>query len=823
MAAFIQKLFKSRKPSETTKKSSKDPLQVAAQPELSRTSLREDQLKTLQDSPTEAVLTELAIKGVTADIRLEAASRLTDTGSLQQVQKQAKGRDKSVYQAVRQTLQNIRDDQAITEKLSQTITTLINNVRDQASSDNTKLYKARLEALVQQWAEVEDHATAEQAQSFLEAAHTCRERISVMQAALDDELRQQEQKQQRSETLALLTNTLTDLKNQSPELLPSQAALDALQKTQENRWLEATRDTSVEKQEQKAYESKMHALRCYLSAVRHIGQEKDNLLSLASEQGENKETDVRERAQTLLAIIAWPDGYPAPEILEPIRKLAGAPPKAAKPDNTGNHEKQRALTAELGNSIIKLEAALEAKQLKASKQLLKTTQHQLKGLEHRHAKPFLARIQLLTGQLRELSDWQGFATEPKQITLCEQMEYLAEQPMEPETKAEHIKKLQNEWRELGGTPNRDLWTRFKKASDQAYLPCKAYFSAKSGLKQANLEKRKTICDELETFLNNVDWTAIDWKAVEKIHLTARQEWKDAWPVEFRDNRQTQKRFDSLLKQLETPLDQERHRNEALKKKIVEKAIELSDLEPLQDAMNQAKNLQTEWKAIGITRHREDRKLWQEFRKACDVIFARRDAQRNELQQVAAEADEAARVVLDMVSQIKQPTDEESLSVAISHLRELDTSSLSSTVREQVQVEKQRLNKLTTDIKLRTEINQWKALVLARVNGALAAEQIPEHWPELVTDREQTGFKELAIRAEILGGIASPEADQQFRMEIQVRRLAEGMGSSEKADNRLNALEKLVSGWCLRPSDTNPSQSLAERINNALTTLMPDQS
>lgn len=822
MAAFIQKLFKSRKPSKVTQQNRKHAPPEEVQPEVERNSLREDQLKSLQDSPATTMLIELAIKGVTADIRLNAATRLTDADSLQQVQKQAKGRDKSVYQATRQALQTLRDEQARKDKLSETIITLITSVRDQARSEDTKLYKARLDAAIGQWDGVEKHATPEQAQSFLEAAHQCRERIQAMQNALDEQKRQQDQKQQRDETLTLLANTLTDLKNQPPELFPSLAALDALQKTQENRWLEATRDTSVGKQEQKAYEEKMLALRSYLNAVRHISQEKDALLSLAEALGENTEVSgyLRERAQALIAAIAWPNGYPMPEILEPARKLAGTP-KAAKPLNADNQEKQKILAIELGHTIEKLEAALESKQLKISKQFLKTTQHQLKGLDHRHAKPFQAKIQLLTGQLRDLSDWQGFATEPKQITLCEQMEYLAEQPMDPEAKAEHIKQFQNQWSSLGGSSNRDLWTRFKKASDQAYEPCKEYFSAKSGLKQVNLEKRKAICNELDMFVNNADWTTIDWKAAEKIHLTARQEWKAAWPVEFRDNRQPQKRFDSLLKKLEAPLDEERKKNESLKKDIVDKATALLDREPLQDAMNQAKNLQGDWKAIGITRHREDRKLWQEFRKACDGIFARRDTQRNEQQQAAIEADKLAELALGEMANRDQTSEPEALEAAISSLRELDASTLSPAVREKLQIEKQRLHKLLTNKRLQADIHRWQALILTKVNGEPVAEDIPAHWPELATGLEQTEYRELTIRAEILSGVASPESDQQLRMEIQVQRLTAGMGSADKTSDQTKELEKLVAGWCLQSPETPPTSDLAERLNKTLETRIPD--
>ncbi|MBW7472381.1 DUF349 domain-containing protein [Marinobacter sp. M216] len=821
MAAFIQKLFKSRKSPEATGKVRKEVPAPDAPQEDTRASLREAQLETLKGSPEQARLAELAVEGVTADIRLEAAGRLTDAESLQQVQKKAKGRDKSVYQSVRQALQKLREEQARLESLSQTITTLINHAKDQARSDDTKLYEARLGALTRQWAEVEAHANAEQAQSFLEAVHRCKERLAAVQSAQADEERQEEQRLQREETLALLANTLDDLKTQSPETLPSLASLDALQKTQENRWLEATRDTSVDRQQQKAYETSMLSLRNYISAVRRTTQEKDTLaeLTAANASGDDGADERREQARQLIREINWPENFPMPALLESVRQLAGKP-KQSKPASTEDLEKQKAIAAELEASMTSLEAALEAKQLRESRQLLKTVQQQFKSLDRRHGKPFQARMQLLNGQLRELSDWLGFATEPKQIELCEQMEYLAEQPMEPEAKAERIKELQNEWRNLGGSSDRALWTRFKAASDKAYEPCKDYFSAKSGLKRANLEKRKAICEELETFLNHADWSTIDWKAAEKIHLTARQEWKAAWPVEFRENRQVQKHFDDLLKKLEAPLDQERQKNEALKQEIVDKANALIDHEPLQDAMNQAKNLQADWQAIGITRHREDRKLWQAFRKACDQIFARRDAHRNEQQQATRAADEAAAPVIEESRKLSSEDDGSTLSDALSKLHELQVSALSATLKDKVQGEKQRLKQALTEQQLRADVSYWQSLVMARLEGPADAAQVPGHWPELAAGQDSLDHGELVIRAEILGGITSPDFDQQRRMEIQVQRLAEGMGSTEPASNEFRELEKLVARWCLQPADASPDEALAKRLSNALAAVVP---
>lgn len=818
MAAFIQKLFRSRKTTEAAPKSRKTIQPTPVEQEDTRTSLREEQLATLDSSPSQDVLAKLAIEGTTAEIRQSAASRLTEESHLQQVQKQAKGKDKGVYQAVKLTLQKLREEQARQKNIADTIATLISHARDQARSDDTKLYEARLESLLKQWSDVEHHAAPEQAQAFLEAVHSCRERVAAIQSAAEDEKRQREQALQRRETLGMLTSTLNELKGQSPETLPSLASLDALQKTQENRWLEATRDTYVEKQEQKTYETAMLALRNYLGAVRRIHQDRETIRELGAilENRDDVSDDQRAQAKTLLSDINWPEGYPTPTLLEPLRKLAGK--RKGPVEKPQDQDRQKALASRLEADLKQLEVSLEAKQLKESKQLFKTAQQHFRDLDHRHGKPYQARMQLLNGQLRELTDWQGFATEPKQIALCEQMEYLADQPMDPEAKAERIKELQNEWRELGGSSDRSLWSRFKAASDKAYEPCKAYFSAKSGLKQANLEKRSAICEQLENFLTNADWSSIDWKAAERIHQTARQEWKEAWPVEFRDNRTVQKRFDELLKQMEAPLDEERRKNEGLKQEIVDKAQALEDHEPLQEAMSRAKALQADWQAIGITRHREDRKLWQAFRKACDQIFARRDAERSEQQQASRAADESAQAALQKSSGVTNDSDEQTVTTALALLREIDASTLTKSVREQVHQETQRLNKILSGLQLRDKMASWQSLVLAAASGDFASDSAPEHWAALAETSDTREPTELVIRAEILCGVPSPETDQQRRMEIQVQRLADGMGSADNGNDQMKDVEKLLADWCLGGVGKDADTGLAERLNNALANL-----
>lgn len=812
MAAFIQKLFKGRAkpgPEQT-------PIKAETVDEPSRQALVDEQQHQLETALSEQQLETLALSGKTAEIRLRAAEKVTDPNSLQRLQRNARGKDKAVYQVVRHKLHEQREADLLGQRREEAILAAIRQAQEHARSNNTQYYEARLDTLLKQWKPLESSASAQQATDFLDAIHQCRERVRAFQEEAEAERIQQARSEERKHTLALLEETLADLKQQADDYLPSHAALDALQKTQENRWLEATREARVEKAEQKAYEALMQSLRTYIAAVKRFNQQMPAIRALLAHNADTDSTDEDHSASPveLLRLIDWPDGYTQPATLVKLRRLAGdrkPAPAPRSPDQAG--EKQA-----LAKTLEALSESLESRQLKESKQFFKHAQQQLRALDERHARGFQARFQLLSGQLAELQDWQGFATQPKQIHLCEQMEYLAAQHMEPEAKASKIKELQNEWRELGGSSDRELWQRFKHASDLAYEPCKAYFSAKSGLKQSNLETRRTICEQLAEFVEQTDWQAADWKAVEKIHRVARDEWKAAWPVEFRDNRPLQKRFDELLAAVEAPLNEERDRNEALKADIVARAEALVDHEPLGEAMDQAKNLQNEWKSIGITRHRQDRKLWQAFRSACDAIFARRDAARNEQ---VAQTEQADAQLADLLTRTTalEAGDAETRRALINELKVIGQQPLSATMTEKLRAELHRLRSLEEKSQLEATIRDWQQHVRSRVDGTTVPEALPADWTARAETHSDLTARELVIRAEILTAQPSPEQDQALRMEIQVQRLADGMSGTAQSGDLNDQLESLVAYWCVRaPADTM-NEALANRLAEALDSIV----
>src|SRR5690606_2166878 len=287
-------------------------------------------------------------------------------------------------------------------------------------------------------------------------------------------------------------------------------------------------------------------------------------------------------------------------------------------------------------------------------------------------------------------------SQPKQLDLCARMEHLAEQHLDPQVKAHRIKELQDEWRALGGSSDQNLWHRFKTASDEAYKPCQAFFAEQDLLKQANLEQRERICEQLEAFLGQIDWARVDWKALEKINRTARDEWHRFFPVEPKRNKLVQKRFQKLIDELESHLNQERERNAARKAEIVRRAQALNEQADLRQATQGAKALQKEWQTVGMTSHRDDRQLWKEFRTACDQIFAKLDAQRSQHAEEAQQRTAQANRILEELDRLSSVS-LQVLEAELPRVRE-SVQELGALPRDQAQPVQEKLQKLEQQIR-----------------------------------------------------------------------------------------------------------------------------
>ncbi|MCG8612995.1 MAG: DUF349 domain-containing protein, partial [Pseudomonadales bacterium] len=705
------------------------------------------------------------------------------------------------------------------------------------------------------WKQVATIATPEQQHSVTNALSRSEVKVREYETKLETaekELQESNAKQlERNGTLTTLEETINELEHLADLDAASPPALLGVIKSQESRWMEATRDTQVDKPEQKQYQLLMNQVKRYSTALEQYQAACPAMSSILS-GAQNLSTTEQRKLDEHLKTINWPDALPTPDLIQQAEKALGRMSEIKQK----KAQDAQTLKSQIEEQISELETALDSKVLKQTTRRYQELQKLLQSAPDKVSKAYQARFHLLGRQLGELRDWQGFATHPKQLELCTLMEALIDQHLEPQLKADKIKALQDEWKTLGGSSDQSLWNRFKAASDAAYEPCKAFFSEQKQLKRVNLEKRMTLCDQLQAFLDQNDWQQPDWKAVEKIERKAKEEWKESFPIDFKDNKPVQKRFNILIGALDEKLNQEKAQNLGKKQTICTQAEELIILEPMSEAIQQVKELQRQWTEIGITPYKEDRQLWKTFRTACDAIFARRDEQRKSAadkeQQNNAKAQQMIETVEVLVAElIRHPTDSDEIDPELQNTRqqlrqtETELNQLELNSRDQSKFKaqlkdlKHRVLELQSKLGARQRYEQLSTALQfseAIIDSSLTEESVvnadsllSRHQKllllaqgdiESLAEKSKNSLAELCVLVEILTGQDSPKEDQALRMQLQVQRLSEGFSGAQAEDTEDN-LEAILDQWLIKvraaPKDeiTPTAKLLGQRVDQAI--------
>ena len=808
-------------------------------------------------------LSKIAISAKINQIRQSAAELVVDADQLASIEKHAKSKDKKVYQLVKSKLKAIKESKKLQQAINQKKDTIVKSLEAHSKTETMQLYEAKLTSLLAAWNELDPTTKSDLQGKFNKAKSACDIKLGRHKEEKENlalaEKQAEQQSNDRTGTLEILEQTRERLIHTPIELASELSALDAIIKTQDTRWIEATRNTTVEKTEQKHYQDKMGELKHYLKASQHYISNQSEFLDTENEEANTPQDPAYlQKVSAFIKQVAWPNNFEQPVQLKALSKLSKIVTDQ-KEQTTQDYSK---LKSQINEQLSQLEEQLNNRALKPSSRLYKDLNHLLHSIDKVVAKAYQGKLQLLSKQLEELRDWHGFAVTPKQTELCEQIERLAEQHSDPAEKALKIKALQDEWKKLGGSSDQSIWLRFKSACDKAYEPCHAYFDQQKSLKKSNVEKRKTICNQVADFVEHNDWDNTDWKAVEKINRTAREEWKNCYPVEFKDNKGIQKTFNDLLAKIDQQLDQERSKNKQHKQNIVERALALITLEPLSDAIEGAKQLQSEWQKIGITLHKDDRGLWKEYRAACDQIFQRRNVEKEDRQKATDEAIAQAESIcnealsysknassvtnkelaeltqkfksisplpkkeqerfgrqLDQhISEIKSALSQKATKEE--RLRWLDIERKSKLIRDTAEKVKAGNNDINFEL-LETDIiknleqkNSIEKALLQCWNQIKGGESLQSL--ALSTDDAKT----LCIQCEIAAEVDSPEEDQKARMQLQVSRLANGINNQRENVSKKNELDSHLERWfqtCLLPAEVRVH--LEERVNKVITKII----
>lgn len=451
------------------------------------------------------------------------------------------------------------------------------------------------------------------------------------------------------------------------------------------------------------------------------------------------------------------------------------------------------------------------------------------------------RYRQLSEQLKELKDWHGFATRPKREALCDQMEALKDESvLHPAEKARAIKELQDAWKALGPSDSiqdQKLWARFSAAADVAFAPCAEYFGEQREQRENNLRVREEICAQLEAFVAGIDWEQCDWKGTQKILDRAKQEWRSLNEVPRSRQKKLQARFDDVMEEITRRVREEEQRNHDIKSDLIAqvRALVASEEIAVAERIQRTKQIQNQWRQVGITQRRRDQKLWKAFRTQCDQVFELRETEAREQRANADKLLAAAREAINVLRVLTDaddvtPTHINAQRDAVKALRIEDKAimgALAKETRRAHQVIEQRAHasarERLSEAKRKSHLCEQVELGVMDREAALSAWEsevaLEPHVEALLCDRRDgqimasnESAQRLCVRMEILAGLESPADAQALRLEYQVDRLNRELSQGQKETRGVTEqAEALLLDWFATPLSDEP---LKQRFEHA---------
>jgi hypothetical protein len=458
------------------------------------------------------------------------------------------------------------------------------------------------------------------------------------------------------------------------------------------------------------------------------------------------------------------------------------------------------------------------------------------------------QLEQLDVKLQELRDWRAFTAAPKRAALLDRMRALVGASIAPQQLAQHIRKLQQEWRTVNaGTAEQDAaeHQQFRELANKAFEPCAAHFAAQSAQRSTNRAQRESILARLAAFTSSLEGKdPIDWRLVATVLSEARREWRKFAPVDQDVAAALQARFRAALDELGGRLDGEYQRNIAAKSELIARAAALLALPDVRSAIDGAKQLQRDWTATGIVPHARDKALWEEFRRHCNAVFER-SAQEHAAQAAAlgsnveragALAGELERIASLEGSALREGFKGVDAIIADFETLELPRAQASGLTRRfQRALEHcaQRRDQDRAQASQRTTDGLFDAAAAVRAYAVLRADGATEealalqgdvvvvalaglesapraarlglekHWSKVTATAapfdlaaNALALRLLCVRAEIAAGRETPDEDQGLRREHQLKRLlaSRNLGADTgPEDNAALLLEWLLTG------------------------------
>lgn len=610
-----------------------------------------------------AVLAECALHDGLAANRGAAVARLEDRPGLERISRLIGKKDKAVYRTARDKLRRLNELEAEPKRIRALCADLCERAERLGHLQQWTQDRALLEHLDRQWAEIAAQVEPEWGDRYAAARARFITADAAFRAANAAQLAAQEERaNQRARRAALIAeatgslslDTEAQLREAAVRLAAEWAALgppdDADARDQDRRFHHGLQAINVAAQALADRHRQLDRLRSAISKATQLLKqskpldlrqtraliEQGRTLTLGLTQG-----TVQGHTQLESQGVSGADAATFTALADRLE---------TRLNTQRRHAEQR--LAEVPARIDALEELIEAGELKKADPIHQSLQASLElietsGLPKDAIAPMEARLRALSPRLRDLQHWRRWGADQHREALCEAMETLCGQDLPLAAVAERLHVLKTDWQEVdrsGSPANKVLWERFHQAAAAVAERVRPFLEAQAAEQESNRTAREQVCRQLEDFLSRVDWERVDWKRVLHAEREVRAAWSQIGPCEQRERRRLERRYHQALSAMDQRIETERARNQAFKRELVARVGALAQRPDLDAAIEETKAIQRQWHTTVPARQRDENRLWQSFRAACDAVFERRAAQ-HQAQRGELEANLAAREAL----------------------------------------------------------------------------------------------------------------------------------------------------------------------------------
>ncbi len=191
-----------------------------------------------------------------------------------------------------------------------------------------------------------------------------------------------------------------------------------------------------------------------------------------------------------------------------------------------------------------------------------------------------------------------------------------------------FRELQNRWRAIGPVPqaaNKNLWETYQFHVEKFYDFVKINKELRDLDIKKNLEQKIKLCEKAEALLDET-YIVPAFRKLQKYH----DAWREIGPVPKEQREEIWERFRAATSTINRRqqeyfegLKEEHKKNYELKKALCEKAEAIANIEGEKQWNKLTKEmqaLQKEWRTIGFCSKRENQKVYDRFRAACDKFY-----------------------------------------------------------------------------------------------------------------------------------------------------------------------------------------------------------